>query len=111
MKFYGVWSCKKDVASDFSIDVKALDGLMILMAYYGQGDYEGQAFVLFKRDDQLWEVNGSHCSCMGLEGQWEPEETTVAALQHRLEQGSCFYYSDGPDVAKRLGQILKRLAR
>jgi len=36
--------------------------------------------VLFKRGGKLYDVNGSHCSCFGLEDQWLPEETTVAAL-------------------------------
>lgn len=32
-------------------------------------------------------MNAGHCSCHGLEGQWEPEETTVVALRHRLADG------------------------
>lgn len=36
----------------------------------------------------LYEVNGSHCSCYGLEGQWEEEETTVEALAYRLTNGT-----------------------
>ncbi len=63
-------------------------GAEILLASYGTPSYEGYAFVLFRRDGKLWEVNGSHCSCYGLEGQWEPEETTVEALRHRLDEGT-----------------------
>ena len=59
----------------------------ILLASYGTPSYEGYAFVLFRRDGKLWEVNGSHCSCYGLEGQWEPEEVSVEALRHRLDKG------------------------
>jgi hypothetical protein len=36
--------------------------------------------VIFEKDGKLWEVNGSHCSCYGLEGQWQPEETTWEAI-------------------------------
>ena len=43
----------------------------ILFASYGQGGYEGDAWVLFEEDGKLFEVNGGHCSCYGLEGQWE----------------------------------------
>ena len=32
-------------------------------------------------------MNGSHCSCYGLEGQWEPEETDLEAIRHRLLNG------------------------
>lgn len=63
-------------------------GVEILLASYGTPSYEGYAFVLFKRDGKLWEVNGSHCSCYGLENQWEPEETTVNALRHRVKEGA-----------------------
>lgn len=71
---------------------KELVGVTILYADYTYGDYSGDAFILFhKKDDQgnlkLYEVNGSHCSCYGLENQWQPEETTVKALRMRAENG------------------------
>jgi len=52
--------------------------------------------VLFKRNDKLFEVHGSHCSCHGLSEesysggstQWQPEETTREAILHRLDHGS-----------------------
>lgn len=70
---------------------KALAGpkwnVNILLASYTYEDYSGDAFVLYEKDGKLFEVHGGHCSCYGLEGQWEPEETTVEALRHRLEKG------------------------
>lgn len=69
----------------------------ILFAAYTYEDYSGDAFVLFKRDGKLHEINGGHCSCYGLSessysgsspDQWEPEETTKEALLHRLEHSS-----------------------
>lgn len=62
-------------------------GVDILLASYSYECYSGDAFVLFRKDGKLYEVNGGHCSCYGLEGQWEPEETTVEAILHRLEHG------------------------
>ena len=59
----------------------------ILFASYGSGNYEGDAFVLFERDGKLYEVNGSHCSCHGLEGGFAEEETTIEAIAHRLIKG------------------------
>lgn len=55
----------------------------ILYASYEAEGYEGYSYALFERDGKLYEVNGSHCSCHGLEGQWSPEETTWAALAIR----------------------------
>lgn len=72
-------------------------GLEVLFAAYTYQDYEGDAFVLFRKDGKLYEVNGSHCSCHGLSSQsyygddvsqWEPEETTKEAILHRLDEGS-----------------------
>jgi hypothetical protein len=67
--------------------VKLADDVEILIAWYGYGSYCGNSFVLYRIGEQLYEVNGSHCSCFGLEGQWEPEETTLAALRHRAANG------------------------
>lgn len=63
-------------------------GIDMLLASYRYGDYSGEAFVLFRRDGRLWEVNARHCSCYGLEGKWDPEVTTVEALRHRLDHGT-----------------------
>lgn len=68
----------------------------ILYANYNAEDYEGYAFVLFKRGDTLYEVNASHCSCYGLsesgygsndsDSQWDPEETDLGSLKMRPER-------------------------
>ena len=85
----------------------------VLLASYGTPSYEGYAFVLFERDGKLYEVNGSHCSCYGLEGQWEPEETNVEALLHRLDKGElgASSYDENPFAAefkKKTGFCLPR---
>ena len=63
----------------------------ILFASYETPGYEGEALVLFERDGRIYEVNASHCSCMGLEGQWKPEETLWPALRMRLQKSGEFY--------------------
>jgi hypothetical protein len=55
----------------------------VLFASYGGGSYEGDAVVIFRKGEKLYEVNGSHCSCYGLEGQWKPEETSLEALARK----------------------------
>ena len=84
----------------------------ILLASYGTPSYEGYAFVLFREDGKLWEVNGSHCSCYGLEGQWSPEETSVEVLRHRVTQGGLGKgeYNCNP-FADELLQVLDSLER
>lgn len=80
------WSDKQDVANDFSVELGK--DIHILVACYTYEDYSGNAFVLFEKDNKLFEVNGSHCSCNGLEGQWEPEEVSHAELKHRVKEGN-----------------------
>lgn len=92
---------------DFEIEMSTLEGATILLASYEYECYEGSAFVLFERDGKLYEVNGSHCSCYGLEGQWEPEETTSEALLNRLDKGNLGSdYYDKSTFADELREIL-----
>ena len=79
---------EQDVIDSFQIDQNELNGAFILLAWYGYGDYDGSAFVLFERNGKLYEVNGGHCSCYGLEDQWSPEETTADVLVHRIKNGN-----------------------
>ena len=65
--FLGWFGNKQDIEENFHLDEGSLNDVNILLAWYGGGDYDGSAFVLFERDGQLYEVNGGHCSCYGLE--------------------------------------------
>jgi len=68
--------------------VKKHENINILFASYGYDNYSGDAWVLFEQDGELFEINGSHCSCYGLEGQWEPERVSLKELKHRLLSGT-----------------------
>lgn len=64
------------------------ENINILFAYYSYKQYEGEAWVLFEQNGLLFEVNGSHCSCYGLENQWQPEPVLLLELENRLTKGS-----------------------
>jgi hypothetical protein len=101
-KYFGIFSDRESVRREFG----AAEGGFpsddeILLASYEYEDYSGDAFVLFERNGVLYEVHGGHCSCYGLEDQWEPEETTWEALALR-ESG--VYGGTGEDIA-----LLKQL--
>lgn len=81
--YYGCFSNSSDIANEFSIDSNVTSKIKILYAHYNAENYEGEAHVIFVEDGILYEVNGSHCSCYGLEDQWKPEETNVYALLER----------------------------
>lgn len=68
--------------------IKRYKNKNILFASYGQDNYSGDAWVLFEENGKLYEVNGSHCSCFGLEGQWEAEEVVLKELENRLIKGT-----------------------
>lgn len=95
------WADIEGLMDDFNIGPEVLQGCEILLASYTYEDYNGDAFVLFRKDGKLFEVNGGHCSCYGLEGQWDPEETSILALEIRF--GADF--KDFPE----LGVVIKAL--
>jgi hypothetical protein len=82
-------------------------GYEMLLAYYAIEGYEGSAFVLLRKDDRLYEINASHCSCRGLENNWEPEEVTKEALLHRIGSGRLGRdYEDNNTFAAELLAVL-----
>jgi hypothetical protein len=81
-------------------------GVNILFASYGLYSYEGYAFVLFEREGKLYEVNGYHCSCYGLEQQFEPQETVLESLSYRLTQGKLGFEWNKEVFANRLKWFL-----
>lgn len=101
------WNDLEDIKSSFELTDDDLRGVRILLASYESEGYECTAFVLFERDGKLYEVNGFHCSCYGFEGQWTPEETTVAEFRHRLVEGQLGKDWDGSNTfANELSKIL-----
>lgn len=62
----------EEVQAHYHTDEPAPDE--ILIAVYQTGDYEGSSVVAYRNGDKYYYVYGGHCSCYGLEGQFEPEE-------------------------------------
>lgn len=104
------WSAYRDEDAPPVEEKPEFKGCEILLASYGTPAYEGYAFVLFRRDGKLWEVDGSHCSCYELEGQWDPEQTTVEALRYRIKEGQlgAANYDENP-FADELLKVLDAL--
>lgn len=120
--YLGDWNNLSELAADFCDDrfqhdcassfEASLGDLEILLSYYSCEGYEGDAFVLFRKDGKLYEVNVGHCSCSGLEGQWEPEETTVTSMRHRIEHGNLgTTWSGGEKFSIPLRAILDELEK
>jgi hypothetical protein len=79
----------------------------VLFAVYATPSYEGYAEIYFMRPGEcghtLWSVVGSHCSCYGLVGQWDPVETCVDAVLKRKPIG----LSDWSNEEKAMFQEFK----
>lgn len=108
MAYFGLFSDEKDVFSEFHIEYDK--DANILVAYYSQEYYEGSAYVLFMKDGKLYEVCGGHCSCYGLEEQWDPEETSWDVIDKYVDEGTLPYgYGlDGSEIHEILA-VFKQL--
>lgn len=102
-KYLGDFTSKEDIESNFQCKVP--EEAKILIAYYSYENYEGTAYVLYDLNGKLFEVTGGHCSCNGLEGQWEPEETSIAALRMIIKDGTKYEINHaGIDLSKVLDE-------
>lgn len=88
----------------------------IVFADYTYEDYSGDSYVLGydKIEGRWFEVHGSHCSCYGLEGQWEPEyyeswdilSKVIAKRYSQQEEMDWYFYRDTAS-SKEFKQFLK----
>lgn len=78
--FNGLFTCKEDVADQFGLTQDYINSIHIIYCCYDMSGYDGDAFVVFVEDGELFEVNAGHCSCYDLEGQWKPDPTSLEYL-------------------------------
>lgn len=76
------------VQREFNTDYPEPENL--LRADYEYGNYEGEAHIIWRETNgDISYVRGGHCSCYGLEDQWEvetfPEETVRGMITRARE--------------------------
>ncbi len=86
MNYFEGFDCWQDVQREFRMTEPEPDE--VLAALYETGSYEGSAEVIYRRGDKYYVASGSHCSCYGLEGQWEPEEYDKSTMKAVLEKAA-----------------------
>ena len=100
---WGDWS---DVQRDFGDSTSEPDE--VLVAVYTYEDYSGDAFIAYRNGNKYYTVEGGHCSCHGLEDQFDPEEfeskDTFLKYLKRLSEGSLYGVRGGyiPNLIKEL---------
>ena len=67
-------------------DASEYTPLFLVLNHSSSGEV-ATSFGLFEKDKTLFEVSGTECSVWDFNGCWEPEETTIEALTHRLTVG------------------------
>jgi hypothetical protein len=82
--YVGEFCNDKDICDAFGIP--SIGGYVVFAGYECPG-HEGYADIIFVREGKFYHVQGSHCSCYGLENQWLPEEMPLLALRHIVETG------------------------
>lgn len=82
--YYGEFTSWTDVCNEFGIGMKEPT---VLFAAYDLPDYDGYSTVVYVKDGKFYYVQGSHCSCYGLEDQWDPEEMPLKVLLHMATEG------------------------
>lgn len=85
--FFESFDSVQSIAHEFKVNVEVLNEVNLLFAFYDNDGYSGRAFVLYEKYGKFFEVHANHCSCYGLEDQWDPEETFKEALLHWCENG------------------------
>lgn len=98
--YQGLFNSWADVQAAYEMNEPEPDE--VLMAMYEQPPYEGYSYVLYRNGCHYFLVYGGHCSCYGLEGQWEPEEYDLPTLIRAVEKANEGYYGIGKDIVKIL---------
>jgi hypothetical protein len=109
------FTCWADVAREFAgydvneplVAISEPDEVII--ATYQTGGYEGDAWVVYRNGNKYFTVDGGHCSCHGLEGQWEPEEYELGVIINVLEIAGHSYGAQGEYRQLVLNELKSRL--
>lgn len=101
---FGSW---EDVQREYEMREPEPDE--VIAALYKCESYEGSSVVVYRQGNTYYHVYGSHCSCYGLEGQWNPDEigdkaTTIAYYEKMLKEG----WGVQQDIAPQVLDVLMR---
>jgi hypothetical protein len=102
-QYCGNFSCREDVERDYQVTLDK--GVKIIYADYFYEDYSGSSQVFFKQDGKIYEVRGGHCSCYGLEGQFDPTEITKEMAKRIVCEGTAYDDASRKEVVKEIFKL------
>jgi hypothetical protein len=103
--YVGEFAKWDDVVGDYGGNCPA-DEPRYVFAEYQTPSYEGYSTVITSKDGRKFQVvEGSHCSCYGLEGQWEPTDHTVTELRKMTEATYGFFHDSKTELEKWLAHV------
>jgi hypothetical protein len=92
----------KDIQEQFEMDDPEPDE--VLYASYEREYYEGWSNVVYRIGDKFYKNYAAHCSCYGLEGQWEPEDYSAELFVKAYEKSK---WSIPVSVVNRVKEFLE----
>jgi hypothetical protein len=93
MTYQGDFENWQSVQDNFCTDFA--EPYNLIVASYDQPEYEGYAHVLWQNADGTFGfVCASHCSCYGLEDQWEPETYTPEQMRGQVERAESWVFNE-----------------
>lgn len=98
------------IVEEFGITAAEMAKWEVLAAFYSYENYSGEAIVIAreKATGELHEVIGSHCSCYGLDKQWEPKRISAEYIKQQLAEGTSYFYEEAPpEFKKALAEIAR----
>jgi hypothetical protein len=74
---YNTPEARQELCDLYAMSLAELEPYDVLFSYYDVDGYSGSSFELLRRrsDGRLFENEGGHCSCFGLEDQFAPGES------------------------------------
>jgi hypothetical protein len=103
--YLGDFSDWSEVREQFGGECPEQEPRFVFASYECEG-YDGSATVIVSETGIKFSVvEGGHCSCHGLEGQWEPTRHGVRDLRKMMEATYGFWRDQKDDVTKWLHHI------
>ncbi len=116
-------SSVENILKEFEIDASRLAPFDVLVWYYDYQSYDGDSYLLLRHKETglLYSVEAGHCSCHGLEGQFEPSRTSATVELARCDKadkmpfatGDSYHRPEPSDIeaVAKFKKLLTRLAK